>query len=65
MEFTKIEIPVRSETPWHEDFGENTDDSYVLRVFLGFDRYRIRDPERGMGSGKACSLYIYSRVSVY
>jgi hypothetical protein len=63
VEFTKIEIPVRSDTPWREDFGEDTDDSYVLRVFLGFDRYRIRDPERGLSSNKACSLYIYSRVS--
>jgi hypothetical protein len=63
VEFTKIEIPVRSETPWHEDFGEDTDDSYVLQVFLGFDRYRIRDPEQGLTSNKACSLYIYSRVS--
>jgi hypothetical protein len=63
VEFTKIEIPVRSETPWHEDFGEDTNDSYVLQVFLGFDRYRIQDPERGITSNKACSLYIYSRVS--
>jgi hypothetical protein len=65
VEFTKIEIPVRSETPWHEDFGEITDDSYVLQVFLGFDRYRILDFEQGICSSKACSLYIYSRVSLF
>ena len=40
VEFTKIFIPVRSKTPWCEDFGEMTEDTYMMGVFLGFDRYR-------------------------
>jgi hypothetical protein len=64
VEFSRIEIPVRSKTPWRlEDFGEDTPDSYFLRLFLGFDRWRISDPESGVKKSKACSLYVYSRVS--
>ena len=66
VEFTKIEIPVRSQTPWHKDFGADLPDQYFLRIFLGFDRYRITEPdvepETGIKiSNKQCSLYIYSR----
>eukprot|EP00581_Thalassiosira_minuscula_P005853 CAMPEP_0183746238 /NCGR_PEP_ID=MMETSP0737-20130205/66652_1 /TAXON_ID=385413 /ORGANISM="Thalassiosira miniscula, Strain CCMP1093" /LENGTH=772 /DNA_ID=CAMNT_0025981925 /DNA_START=112 /DNA_END=2430 /DNA_ORIENTATION=+ len=63
VEFTKIEIPVRSQVPWSEGFGEMTPDSYYLRIFLGFDRYRITDPDSGIANNKSCSLYIYSRAS--
>lgn len=66
VEFTKIEIPVRSQTPWHKDFGADLPDQYYLRIFLGFDRYRICEPdvepETGIKiSNKMCSLYTYSR----
>ena len=60
VEFTKIEILIRSQRPLYEDFGAVTDDSYSLQVYLGFDRYRIKDPDRGTTSNKACSLYIYT-----
>ncbi len=62
--FTRIEIPIWSKSPWQEDFGKNTDDLYLLRVFHGFDRYRICDPEQGICLNKACSLHIYHRVSL-
>mmetsp|Transcript_6212 Transcript_6212/g.10433 ORF Transcript_6212/g.10433 Transcript_6212/m.10433 type:complete len:750 (-) Transcript_6212:1055-3304(-) len=68
VEFTEIEIPVRSKTPWHENFGVDMPDQYWLRIFLGFDRFRIAEsdvePETGIKkSNKQCSLYIYSRMS--
>jgi hypothetical protein len=68
VEFTEIEIPVRSKTPWHENFGVDIPDQYWLRIFLGFDRFRIAEsdvePETGIKkSNKQCSLYIYSRMS--
>jgi len=64
VEFSRVEIPVRSETPWSVDFGDDTPDSYMLKVYIGFDRYRITNSESGpCKSKKACSLYIYSRVS--
>ena len=68
VELTEIEIPVRSKTPWHENFGANTPDQYWLRIFLGFDRFRISEadvePETGIKkANKQCSLYIYSRKS--
>jgi len=68
VEFTEIEIPVRSKTPWHKDFGEDIPDQYWLRIFLGFDRFRIAEsdvePETGIKkANKQCSLYIYSRMS--
>ena len=64
VEFARVEIPVRSQTPWERDFGDITDDSYILRVYIGFDRYRISTPSVGpIKSKKALSLYIYSRVS--
>eukprot|EP00584_Thalassiosira_punctigera_P000908 CAMPEP_0172538260 /NCGR_PEP_ID=MMETSP1067-20121228/9679_1 /TAXON_ID=265564 ORGANISM="Thalassiosira punctigera, Strain Tpunct2005C2" /NCGR_SAMPLE_ID=MMETSP1067 /ASSEMBLY_ACC=CAM_ASM_000444 /LENGTH=972 /DNA_ID=CAMNT_0013323721 /DNA_START=179 /DNA_END=3097 /DNA_ORIENTATION=+ len=62
VEFTKVDIPVRSKIPWSEDFGEMTPDSYHVGVFLGFDRYRIADPESGFKRHKECSLYVYSRA---
>lgn len=67
VEFSKVEIPCRSEKAWSvEDLGDDTPDSYFLRLFLGFDRYRIADPESGFRkSKKACSLYIYSRVRFF
>ncbi len=68
VEFSEIEIPVRSKTPWHENFGADVPDQYWLRIFLGFDRFRIAEsdvePETGIKkTNKQCSLYIYSRMS--
>lgn len=68
VEFTQVEIPVRSKTPWHQNFGADTADQYWLRIFLGFDRFRISEsdvePETGIKkANKQCSLYIYSRTS--
>lgn len=68
VEFTEIEIPVRSKTPWHQNFGADVPDQYWLRIFLGFDRFRIAEsdvePETGIKkTNKQCSLYIYSRMS--
>mmetsp|Transcript_28067 Transcript_28067/g.44149 ORF Transcript_28067/g.44149 Transcript_28067/m.44149 type:complete len:731 (+) Transcript_28067:91-2283(+) len=68
VELTEIEIPVRSKTPWHENFGADVPDQYWLRIFLGFDRFRIAEsdvePETGIKkANKQCYLYIYSRMS--
>ncbi|KAL7549403.1 hypothetical protein ACHAWF_012676 [Thalassiosira exigua] len=65
VEFTKIEIPCRSEIPFDQDFGHETPDSYFLSVYLGFDRFNIARPEEGVAPSKKCSLYTYSRVSVH
>eukprot|EP00578_Thalassiosira_sp_NH16_P032516 CAMPEP_0181079674 /NCGR_PEP_ID=MMETSP1071-20121207/2156_1 /TAXON_ID=35127 /ORGANISM="Thalassiosira sp., Strain NH16" /LENGTH=144 /DNA_ID=CAMNT_0023161093 /DNA_START=189 /DNA_END=623 /DNA_ORIENTATION=+ len=58
-----MEIPVQSKIAWSEDFGADTPGSYLLKVYLGFDRYRIANPETGFRTQKACSLYTYSRAS--
>mmetsp|Transcript_21611 Transcript_21611/g.46980 ORF Transcript_21611/g.46980 Transcript_21611/m.46980 type:complete len:212 (-) Transcript_21611:3430-4065(-) len=68
VEFTKIEVPVRSKIPWSEDFGEMTPDSYHMSIFLEFDRYRIADPETGIRThkvfkGKATLLRFVSSFS--
>ena len=63
VEFSCVEIPVRSQTPWSVNFGDLTPDSYHLRVYIGFDRYRIKNPSSGIVKNKPCSLYVYSRVS--
>ena len=49
---------VNENIPWHH---ENADeDSYKLRIFAGFDRMRINNPDE---PGKSASLSVYSRQS--
>ena len=69
VELSTFVVNINENIPWYniwagghfigalEDPYEST--SYKLRVFVGFDRVRINDPD----AGKTASLYFYSRHS--
>jgi len=57
VELSSFSVMVNENVPWHDAMASIG--AYKLRVFLGFDRFRIRNNE----ALKACSLYVYSRES--
>ncbi|KAL9185895.1 hypothetical protein ACHAXT_003672 [Thalassiosira profunda] len=59
VELTSFMVNIHETLPWHEHMAWTGSDTYQMRVFVGFDRMRINNPDEG----KAASLYIYSRQS--
>jgi len=57
VELSSFSVMVNENVPWHD--GQAFNGAYKLRIFVGFDRFRIRNME----ALKACSLYVYSRES--
>ena len=50
-------MKVNENIPWHHENAE--DGAYKLRIFVGFDRMRLNDPDEG----HSASLFVYSRQS--
>ncbi|KAL7542800.1 hypothetical protein ACHAXR_012095 [Thalassiosira sp. AJA248-18] len=70
VEFSTFTVTVGATIPWKQNFEvvDEHPDSYDLRLFMGFDRNRIADPDVDADTGekrqeKNASLYIYSRHS--
>mmetsp|Transcript_5571 Transcript_5571/g.9979 ORF Transcript_5571/g.9979 Transcript_5571/m.9979 type:complete len:495 (-) Transcript_5571:871-2355(-) len=70
VEFSTFNITVGSTIPWKQNFevSDEHPDSYDLRLFIGFDRFRIADSDVAAETGekresKHASLYFYSRQS--
>lgn len=59
VELSSISVLMNHSSHWHEYKPESDPGAYILRVFIGFDRFRIHNKS----SGKEGSLYIYSRKS--
>ena len=69
VEFSSFAVPVNERVPWRSlpsnGYVQSNEPpleqagTYKLRVFLGFDRMRMKDKDRT----KAASMYIYSRAS--
>lgn len=70
VEFSTFTVPVGATIPWKQNFEDSAEhrDAYDLRLFLGFDRYRIVESDFDANTGekketKNASLYFYSRMS--
>mmetsp|Transcript_9335 Transcript_9335/g.20219 ORF Transcript_9335/g.20219 Transcript_9335/m.20219 type:complete len:754 (-) Transcript_9335:1826-4087(-) len=70
VELSTFTIPIGSTIPWKQNFevSDQHPDSYELRLFMGFDRFRIADADVDGETGektetKNASLYFYSRQS--
>ena len=59
VELSSFTVKLNDSVLWHDEENHHFGNTYKLRVFVGFDRFRINDSE----AGKAGSLYIYSRQS--
>eukprot|EP00581_Thalassiosira_minuscula_P010347 CAMPEP_0183704074 /NCGR_PEP_ID=MMETSP0737-20130205/1542_1 /TAXON_ID=385413 /ORGANISM="Thalassiosira miniscula, Strain CCMP1093" /LENGTH=742 /DNA_ID=CAMNT_0025930889 /DNA_START=312 /DNA_END=2543 /DNA_ORIENTATION=+ len=60
VELTAFTINVNTKISWQQKFDQaNDNNTYSLRVFIGFDGMRITDRD----AGKEASLYFYSRQS--
>ena len=56
VELSTFVVNINENIPWYNTENGYESTSYKLRVFIGFDRVRINDPD----AGKTASLYIYS-----
>ncbi|KAL7536561.1 hypothetical protein ACHAXR_007311 [Thalassiosira sp. AJA248-18] len=56
VELSSFTVNVNQNLPWHDSRAHK--DAYTLRVFVGFNRFRINSDEQ-----KAASLHVYSRQS--
>eukprot|EP00571_Detonula_confervacea_P003598 CAMPEP_0172315472 /NCGR_PEP_ID=MMETSP1058-20130122/25292_1 /TAXON_ID=83371 /ORGANISM="Detonula confervacea, Strain CCMP 353" /LENGTH=784 /DNA_ID=CAMNT_0013029553 /DNA_START=60 /DNA_END=2414 /DNA_ORIENTATION=- len=70
VEFSTFTVKVGSTIPWKQNFevSDQHPDAYNVRLFVGFDRHRIADPDIEADTGekrenKNASLYFYSRQS--
>ena len=70
VEFSMFTIRVGTTIPWKMNFQTSDEhpSGYDLRLFLGFDRFRITDSDIDVNTGEKretrnASLYIYSRES--
>jgi hypothetical protein len=61
VELSSFTVHVNKKIPWQAKFDTSLDhqESYELRVFIGFDGIKVTDPT----AAKEASLYIYSRMS--
>jgi hypothetical protein len=61
VELSSFTLHVNKKIPWQAKFDTSLDhqESYELRVFIGFDGMKVTDPT----AAKEASLYIYSRMS--